>query len=1781
MASSDIDWNAIQNDFESNIISQICKFSGNEFSACNVELPNFFNLKETIEAQKNAFINQFTEYVPVYNPHFFSDKIRSDFEKTYTIDNYSNFDDFFRNLIKSVQWKNEKVFNRMNSENTYPKYTKEMERFLKSTSKFMKTCELGICNLNTPDADPKFVEIAIRYDMLNYHRNFALQNIYDLFKQFPLVRRHEILKIAANRFIEDTEAEMNAKSLPSVIKDTEVLREELKRLAGIMNIEFDLESHDGQHFSYLCEKLYGKCVTMTVDCEKIYSDIKLVEDPTLLDRLNYNFMNSIKIDVAVKICFDSLINPDPKNLNSSLAKFSNQTVKDLTSDKVTTLVRLQFSRNKLLLHSIIDSLKAIDKLKQELFKTEQNEYFNEQFPIFTKQILVASTAMKSNAKDIEIDNESLLELLLEIFDNFYKQKVLIMNSLIEVKRNTQKVEIESIAKQILQLRPNFLTGVHNSCLTPFRLSNDILHKIADVIQTLINYQIYNNNMFGELNKDLFPWFEFPSNTDSSPDNCNQASNEQFPYSIISIYSCLQKIPDFLKVSYDITNEIITSFSVRDLKFQSYFYFAVWSQLLNDTSNMLTNSNPESYAFNMKMSNVVSQTMSSPILNDLYYIHDKIYEQEPEKRYKFALKLYQMIKLTQKLRNYLIRSDNLLAVYQKQVQTRSKGDIKDVIDFAYGNYDFSSITDEWMPDELLTIIQAQHNFFLTASIAVRYNNFGDDNTFIQEFFEMNAHGNGFTSRPTRAMIQHQQVLRNAPNLLFYEPKIIKESDFSAQFCNLSDAKDFTATDQIIVSFIHYCYLSEIAFLSIFERNFLLHYTSQDAFILFPNEEVSNILDENDHLEHFFVPTIVQVLSLKNPTNILQQLLKFILIRVQLLELIRHESYVTQSKPKIMENIYNETLLFASPFFSRLSVEIKRTQNPSDITLSIEYFDIERITYCNKIYLTALALYENVMIPKEPVYYSLESTKLYIQSMFEPLFGKHSFMTPGLYFQRYLNQFWYQCNDQFRAEFMSMQSQLEQKIDDSIVGFNNSDYRINAYNFSLNLLRLSFLKIGYYWLLVCNDPFKVTIESSIVNLTNETFTKGKAAYDANVNIKSTTRIGQRPQTGTIETALLAERTIVLIEVVHELLNNLYKTIYEAQFKAKSEEIEEVFSAPNQMLKPDCYAKRIQINNSHNNYLPTISSIKEQFLQEVSYARSRFCHAVARMVTVYKKDDPMDQNMVTLKLDELNQDLNTISEMLTGFVVVSEARLTLTWSGYLANVLKEFHVRLNEQEYLNMYIKDFLLKYRGAIAFNLATKLQKNYQTLAHLRDEEKVVNQEQDRFEKRITREIRAEFDLLVKDLKEEIQKAKMKFIQSKNFIYESAYDAINRFKDNPTFINNVTNKEIADKIVNEPIEIRDPVRRKIARQLQIIDPKPPKEKKDIHDKIEDTKKEIEELQILKKKLRISTTLSCIGFSKIYSRMINKVAEEKKGFSMTLWHGQRLLEEDMEELNSELQGAYHQLTNTEIEIENLRQEIEESKKKNAKLLHWKEMNLRAADRVHNEMKQLTKDNSNDVNVTQLLRQIQEKSDELEMLDFETQQLEQQIEYEVREPMAQLDYMRRALTRRRAARVQFPGQENSQQYYFQQSSATQPSSPRSQSSRRSSQQNSQQNSQQGSQQNSRPGSVSQENEEIVEVEEHKLTNHSGHLPVTQEGMQKLNELLQENEEIKKENESIRQQIAELEAKIAAMPPSTVPLLTELIGVNDPSARPRSTRQSKKIVRPGVGRSFTGSSRPLTSRI
>jgi predicted type IV restriction endonuclease len=178
------------------------------------------------------------------------------------------------------------------------------------------------------------------------------------------------------------------------------------------------------------------------------------------------------------------------------------------------------------------------------------------------------------------------------------------------------------------------------------------------------------------------------------------------------------------------------------------------------------------------------------------------------------------------------------------------------------------------------------------------------------------------------------------------------------------------------------------------------------------------------------------------------------------------------------------------------------------------------------------------------------------------------------------------------------------------------------------------------------------------------------------------------------------------------------------------------------------------------------------------------------------------------------------------------------------------------------------------------------------------------------------------------------------------------------------------------------------------------------KIEAVKGDIQKLHKRILYERLTRCVMRIGTISYHTRMIAKVAEEKRLAARQLWHGQRVFTQEVQDLENCLREGYQRLTVAECESERLRTEIEQGKKATAKLAHWQDIHLHAADRIVKDIEALSV--GRDVNVDKLLATLAQRHEELDALNAEHEEFDREYEFSVREPTLECERVQRTIYR-----------------------------------------------------------------------------------------------------------------------------------------------------------------------------
>ena len=235
-------------------------------------------------------------------------------------------------------------------------------------------------------------------------------------------------------------------------------------------------------------------------------------------------------------------------------------------------------------------------------------------------------------------------------------------------------------------------------------------------------------------------------------------------------------------------------------------------------------------------------------------------------------------------------------------------------------------------------------------------------------------------------------------------------------------------------------------------------------------------------------------------------------------------------------------------------------------------------------------------------------------------------------------------------------------------------------------------------------------------------------------------------------------------------------------------------------------------------------------------------------------------------------------------------------------------------------------------------------------------------------VRAEFDQLVDDLKVQICRHKALFKQIQNNVY-----------------NNITMRIQAAKQVRLTADLTAPprdTRSVYTRDEAIFDT--------IRADITDMTQEI-------LKLRVCRCISDMANASFYRKRLSAIEGDRKAANALLWSN-RLQYETLEgAMEKQLEGAYKRLEDTEIEIEQLKQQLDVEKASNIQLVQWKAKNIKIIDNLKNELAKFK--NMRDINIGELKNALDARQAELAVLQEEGEELNRQFQATIAAPQREI--------------------------------------------------------------------------------------------------------------------------------------------------------------------------------------
>jgi hypothetical protein len=169
-------------------------------------------------------------------------------------------------------------------------------------------------------------------------------------------------------------------------------------------------------------------------------------------------------------------------------------------------------------------------------------------------------------------------------------------------------------------------------------------------------------------------------------------------------------------------------------------------------------------------------------------------------------------------------------------------------------------------------------------------------------------------------------------------------------------------------------------------------------------------------------------------------------------------------------------------------------------------------------------------------------------------------------------------------------------------------------------------------------------------------------------------------------------------------------------------------------------------------------------------------------------------------------------------------------------------------------------------------------------------------------------------------------------------------------------------------------------------------------------EIQKLALLARRFRIVRALAGIASLRYSKKRIDSGEEDRIQELGQLWESKRDFELVQMQMVQQVDQAYRRLTDCELEIDRLTQQLENEKQSTIQLVHWKSTTLKREDQLMTDLKLV--EHAGSVHIGNLLRNLESKTEVLEELREGAEEMEIEIEKSVRTPIRKSDCVRSSI-------------------------------------------------------------------------------------------------------------------------------------------------------------------------------
>lgn len=964
---------------------------------------------------------------------------------------------------------------------------------------------------------------------------------------------------------------------------------------------------------------------------------------------------------------------------------------------------------------------------------------------------------------------------------------------------------------------------------------------------------------------------------------------------------------------------------------------------------------------------------------------------------------------------------------------SPSDVKDII--LSNNFDLL---------DRLVRYQRMQNTILEA--AVRYNNVSIDSDRLVQFFELNETSSDVFLTTAEGQQAEENTVEKfmkqfiAPLLFYDSPSIYRDNqlmqnDKLSFMISISSYKTRTRTlltskvrqrdynsealydlyrKEMLEAFSVAIYRYEIMRVTNIERMVLLSNAFVDTFTLGPQPNVALATEAGNIDAFFYVPTWVEVFQMMQTTPYARQLmsmkdlLSYVIYRLRLLILTKFECSIAMSSNQLYPSLYNGKFSMETGFFQKLTNELVRLPNSRQVDIAAKYLEDKAVHYFYRIEHAALRtiefFYQSMKIDSAR---SGESTEEALAKKSHPKFcliikelwkqmhvathvDEH-LISQTRYAPSWAILFLAGARDHDRLDFSNSLQATDQFLDIAIKGIKGTSvmeyFQIlpASIRFLKDAICLYHLKFAYYLLLEKYSQNEITQESTVSLLSHTAAVAGAQMWNDVILSEVNKVLSVDDETTQKFTPVsIQKQTQTTFDVARNAIDCI---LLNSQIKIVQDQVSTIEHGLSSgiknvaELKPDITSEIY--SNSKNQSLTQVTpqQVDKQFNEELRYSIAQLTNKLfTALDTTTLERRNHDGTFDTLyDADVFEAMALKMTNALSIFGEGSVNDLNTTWGDYIRALSSQLTNNDEEGILLTIYQQIQDTRLERQIASQSSVLFTDSFFEINNLRGRLALLKENRSAQEQQMIAEERVVFDDLVTDLKKEINFKQSEFGGIKKSVLDTVSKRI-------LTAQGVTLERKEGETAHE----------------ESVNPK---------DKLDNINAENADLAKKIKILRITRCMAMIALRRTFKKKIASAESDRRAANATLWGAKLDYDENGKLMMEQLIDTSRRLANLEIEIEKVKQQLENEKMSNIQLVHWKAKNERKADDLKNEIAKF--DNMGDVNIDELLQKLEAKTTELEDLRRESDEIEMRAESDIRKPMKDIQKMREQIRDQRISR------------------------------------------------------------------------------------------------------------------------------------------------------------------------